>query len=168
MVAEGPRPVLDPLGQQLGQPMAAGIGRDEGVHQLGGEGLGLVVARRAHQLAGADDPPFEADREQLALRDQQQAAKIPLQRLPAGRADPAEPAAADDGGIRRLAQIGQVVLGEAAHALHGLARRHRRVHQGVQRRKLARMRRPTSWLFSTWNWVPARLPAATMATTSPP
>ena len=27
---------------------------------------------------------------------------------------------------------------------------------------------PTSWLFSTWNCVPARLPAATIATTGPP
>ena len=176
MVAEFARPVLDACGQHPGEAVAAGIGRDVGVHQVGGEGLRLVVARRADQDGGADDLAVQAGDEQFPLRHQQHAAEIGFQRAPARRVDPAEAAAVDDGGVGRLAQGVQVVVGELASAarrtVSGSRRRMRGCirasRQGVQRRKLARMRMPTSWLFSTWNCVPARLPATTMAGTAPP
>jgi hypothetical protein len=97
-----------------------------------------------------------------------------LQRGAALRLDPAEAAALDDGGVRGFAQLGHLVVGELRHQLDrelGLAEPDvvapERAH-GVHRRKFARMRSPTSALFSTWNWVPATLPRATMATTGPP
>ena len=74
--------------------------------------------------------------------------------------------------VGRLAQRVQVVVGEFGDALDQQLRvtvgAASAMRQGVQRRKLLRMRMPTSWLFSTWNCVPARLPAATIATTGPP
>jgi hypothetical protein len=44
----------------------------------------------------------------------------------------------------------------------------RRVRYGVQLRKFAINLRPSSWLFSGWNWVPAMLPRPTKAVTGPP
>ena len=40
--------------------------------------------------------------------------------------------------------------------------------QGFHLRKLAISLRPSLWLFSGWNCVPAMLPRATMAVTGPP
>ena len=40
--------------------------------------------------------------------------------------------------------------------------------QGFHLRKLPIMARPSFWLFSGWNWVPAMLPRATTAVTDPP
>src|SRR5262245_3131835 len=39
---------------------------------------------------------------------------------------------------------------------------------GRQRRKFASSPSPKAWLFSGWNWVPARLSRSTMAVTAPP
>ena len=43
-----------------------------------------------------------------------------------------------------------------------------RAVQGRQWRKLAISRRPVFWLFSGWNWVPARLSRPTIAVIAPP
>ena len=39
---------------------------------------------------------------------------------------------------------------------------------GAHSRKLAISLRPSFWLFSGWNWVPAMVPRATIAVTGPP
>ena len=39
---------------------------------------------------------------------------------------------------------------------------------GFQRRKFARSARPSFWLFSGWNWVPAMLARAIIAVSGPP
>ena len=72
--------------------------------------------------------PFSRATNSSPLRHQQHAAEIALQRQPAGRVDPAEAAALDDRGMRRLAQRVQIVLGEAVRPLDELrrARGHRR------------------------------------------
>ena len=81
---------------------------------MGGKRLRLIVARRAHQDGGADDVAVQPGDEQLPLRHQQHPPEIGLQRAPAGRSDPAEAAAVDDGGVGRLAQRVQVVVVELA------------------------------------------------------
>src|ERR1700722_12430732 len=78
--------------------------------------------------------------------------KLAFQRTAARRLDPAETAAVDDCGVRRFAQGVQVLFGELGEPLNEeLGFDFRRWHdgpghwnQGVQQRKLARMRRPTS------------------------
>src|SRR5690606_22025000 len=46
--------------------------------------------------------------------------------------------------------------------------RHLVLPHGFQRKKLAIRARPSAWLFSGWNWVPALLSFATAAVTGPP
>ena len=147
--------------------MATGIGRDEGMRERGGKGLRFVVAWRADQLHRTDNHPIEATGEQLALRHQQQAPEITLQRHSARRRDPTEATAINDRRIGGFAEGGEIVIGEIGDPLDG-GNRGRGVGHGFHRRKLRRMRMPTAWLFSTWNCVPARLSLATMATTLPP
>ena len=75
-------------------------------------------------------------------------------------------------GLRRrvVAEHGRllhVALDEAdAAALLQVDRREQ--DHGDHRRKLAISLRPSAWLFSGWNWVPARLSRATTAVTGPP
>ena len=93
--------------------------------------LRLVVARRAHQMRGTDRRAVQPGDEQFALRHQQHATEIGLQRHPAGRVHPAEAAAVDDRGRCRLAQGVQVVVGEFFHALDEKLRRQRRCFVGL-------------------------------------
>jgi len=81
------------------------------VHQLCRVTLGLVVARRAHQMRRAHHEAIQPGDEQLTLRHQQHAAEIGLERHQAGRVHPTEAAAVDDRRRGRLAQGVQVLLG---------------------------------------------------------
>ena len=140
--------LLDPQRQQPRQAVAARIGRDERMHELRAERLRLVVARRADKLRGADDRAVQARDEELPLGHQQHAAEIRLQRAALGRAHPAEAAALDDRGVRRLAQRVQVVLAERLDALDRRAAR--RLEQGPQR--AGRVVRPSLRGSSAGNW----------------
>ena len=79
---------------------------------------------------------------------------MPRQRFAALGLQPAEATAFNDGGIRRLTEIGQIrirnLVGEFHSQFMGEAHGHCAIH-GTHFRKLARIRNPTGPLFSTWN-----------------
>ena len=55
-----------------------------------------------------------------------------------------------------------------AHALTAFEVDRRKQNHGVHLRKLAMSDKPSAWLFSGWNWVPAMLPRAISAAMGPP
>ena len=67
----------------------------------------------------------------------------------------------EDGGLRHVAL-------HEAHAASVLEVDGREQDHGRHRRKLAISLRPSVWLFSGWNWVPAMLSRATTAVSGPP
>ena len=132
--------------------MTAGVGRDEGVGEGGREGLGLVVARGADELGAADDRAVEAGNEDFAAGNEKEAAEVVFQGQAAGGLEPTEAAAVEDGGVGGLADLVEVVVipGRGAGDFYGVRDLiFEGTHYGDQRRKLARMRRPMVWLFST-------------------
>jgi hypothetical protein len=64
--------------------------------------------------------------------------------------------------VARLIFCGMCAVGR------GRLRLVRPFRQGFQARKFAISLRPSSWLFSGWNWVPAMLSRPTSAVTGPP
>ena len=67
----------------------------------------------------------------------------------------------EHGGLRHVAL-------HEAHAASVLEVDGREQDHGRHRRKLAISLRPSVWLFSGWNWVPAMLSRATTAVSGPP
>ena len=86
-------------------------------------------------------------------------------------------------------QVFEALIGEGSRLRGGVGVEHRRLrhvaaqepdalavlevdggkeNHGRHRRKLAISARPSAWLFSGWNWVPAILSRATIAVTGPP
>ena len=57
---------------------------------------------------------------------------------------------------------------DEAHAAPLLQVNRRKQDHGRHRKKFAMRARPSRWLFSGWNWVPAMLSRLTSAVTGPP
>ncbi len=69
--------------------------------------------------------------------------------------------AVEHGGARHVALL-------QAHGFAVLQVDRGKKDHGFQRRKFASNARPSFWLFSGWNWVPAMLSRATIAVSGPP
>ena len=164
-----PREPLDLAHDGPAQTVAARPGRHERAGHGAGKSLRLVVARGAAQLRRAGDDPVEAADHQPALGDQQHALPIIFEDLTRRRLEPAEPATLGNGALGRLAEIVEIVAGIAGKPLDRDRRRGvRPAAHGRHRRKLPISRSPACWLFSGWNWVPARLSRPMIAASGPP
>jgi hypothetical protein len=81
--------------------------------------LSLVVAGWTDELSRTHHAAGQSRQEELALRHQQHAAVVALQRPPARRVNPAEAAAFDNGRVCRLTERMQIVVGERLRTLDG-------------------------------------------------
>src|SRR6185437_1663961 len=147
---------------------AARPGRDKGGGQRAGEGLGLVVARRAGKLHRSRDDLVEPPDDEPLLRDQQHAFPVGFENVARRRLEPAEPAAFADRALGRVAQIVEIGAGVFGQQLDPDIALGDPLAHGRHPRKLAIRRSPAAWLFSGWNWVPNRLSRPIAAVIAPP
>ncbi len=157
---------VDALAGALGGAGVGGAVLDaDGEAELGDRRGEVAADVGGERLQRRDVEGVEAGRRRGAERDE--AGEEARQRLAAaGRGDEQRRGVGGAGEERELVRVRRPSRGGRTSRRRpggGLWPSGRPGRQGRQARKLAISRRPVAWLFSGWNWVPARLSRATMA-----